>query len=170
MVTRMYQNKFTLIHILDHNANAPIYFLMQHMEYFYMFKMKEESLSLLSYLHFPLHPPLSSLCPPLLAQCCYTYTHRGALQTVRENNQGRGENGMASVTSGHPWPFLFTAQRGHSWATTTKKHHIGPCVGNFSWRWIIFSMIQGIHCHDTNTWFSLENIKLLEEGLEMRTL
>lgn len=26
MVTRMYQNKFTLIHILDHKANAPIFF------------------------------------------------------------------------------------------------------------------------------------------------
>ena len=55
---------------------------------------------------------------------------------------GRG-NGKASRVSRQTWSFLFTAQRGPCWPTTTKKQLNGHDVGNFSWRGTNLPVIQG---------------------------
>lgn len=67
-----------------------------------------------------------------------------AFKTVRENIQVGERMEWPARPLGIPGPFS-SQPRGDTagWATTPKKHHNGPCVGNLSRTGMIFSIIQG---------------------------
>ena len=80
--------------------------------------------------------PEASLLGAGLSQVhtCVPLRTVAAFQTVRECDQGRGEDSMASTALRHPWSFLFTAQRGPCWPIITKKQNNTPGVDNLSGR------------------------------------